>query len=108
MLRSRDLYSGKKPDWRGKRRRYRCQACGKTFCSTNGEPHYRLQHRRATFGEVAFLSVEGLNKSAIARVKRIAWNTVHSWLERAGVWCRRFNDRRLRRLPIAVLQADEI
>jgi hypothetical protein len=31
--------------------------------------YYRLQHRRAIFDEVASLSVEVLNKSAIARVK---------------------------------------
>jgi transposase-like protein len=52
----------------GKRRRYQCQTCGRTFCSTNGTPYYRLQHRRTTLDEVATLSVEGLNKSAIARV----------------------------------------
>jgi hypothetical protein len=56
----------------GKRRRYLCRICEKTFCSNTGTPYYRLQHRRATFDEVATLSVEGLNKSAIARVKRIA------------------------------------
>jgi len=39
---------------------------------------------------------------------RITWNTVHRWLERAAVWCRRFNDRRIRRLSITELQADEI
>jgi transposase-like protein len=75
----------------GKRCRYRCQDCGKTFCSTTGTPYHRLQHRRGTFDEVAALSVEGLNKSAIARVKRIAWNTVHRWLERAAAWSRRFS-----------------
>jgi transposase-like protein len=58
----------------GKRRRYRCRTCGKTFCANTGTPYHRLQHRRATFDEVATLSVEGLNKSAIARVKQIAWN----------------------------------
>jgi IS1 family transposase len=63
---------------------------------------------RATFDEVASLSIEGLNKSAIARVKRIAWNTVHRWLERAGVWCRRFNDRKIKGLSVVELQADEI
>jgi hypothetical protein len=57
---------------------------------------------------VAALSVEGLNKSAIARVKRVAWNTVHRWLERAGVWCRRFSHRRLNGLSILELQVDEI
>jgi transposase-like protein len=55
----------------GKRRRYLCRICEKTFCSNTGTPYYRLQHRRATFDEVATLSVEGLNKSAIARVKRL-------------------------------------
>ena len=29
----------------GKRRRYQCQLCGKTFCSTTGTPYHRLQHR---------------------------------------------------------------
>ena len=92
----------------GKRRRYQCRSCGKTFCSTTGTPYYRLQHRRTVFDEVAALSVEGLNKSAIARVKRIAWNTVHRWLEKAAGWCRRFSHRKLKGLSIRELQADEI
>ncbi len=33
----------------GKRRRYRCVRCGKTFSSTKGTPYYRFQHRRAGF-----------------------------------------------------------
>ena len=89
-------------------RRYQCETRGKTFCSTSRTAYYRLKHRRATFDEVASLSVEGLNKSAIARVKRIAWNTVHRWLERAVAWCRRFNNRKIKRLSGAELQADEI
>jgi transposase-like protein len=58
----------------GKRRRYQCRTCGKTFCSATRTPYYRLQHRRATFDEVASLSVEGVNKSAIARAKRVAFH----------------------------------
>ena len=92
----------------GKRRRYQCQGCGKTFCSTTGTAYHRLQHRRVTFDEVVALSVEGLNQSAIARVKQISWNTVHRWLERAAAWCRRFNDRKIERLSLVELQADEI
>ena len=84
----------------GKRRRYRCRSCGKTFCSNTGTPYHRLQHRRTTFDEVATLSVEGLNKSAIARVKQIAWNTVHRWLQKAASSCRRFNDRRINGIAI--------
>jgi transposase-like protein/IS1 family transposase len=91
-----------------RRRRYRCRTCGKTFCSNARTPYNRLQHRRATFDEVAALSVEGLNKSAIARVKQIAWNTVARWLEKAAHSCRRFNDRRIITLAVAELQADEI
>src|SRR5262249_13501137 len=67
------LHGFYKTKW-AKHRRYQCQACGRTFCSTNRTPYYRLQHRRATFDEVASLSVEGVNKSAIARTKGIAWN----------------------------------
>ena len=96
-----------KTTW-GKRRRYRCRTCGKTFCSNTGTPYHRLQHRRATFDEVAALSVEGLNKSAIARVKRIAWNTVARWLAKAAGVCRRFNDQKIVGLAVAELQADEI
>jgi transposase-like protein len=92
----------------GRRRRYRCQACGKTFCTSTETPYYRLQHRRATFDEVAGLSVEGLNKSAISRVKRIAWNTVDRWLARAAESCYRFNDRKITGLDVEELQADEI
>lgn len=57
---------------------------------------------------MASLSVEGVNKSAIARVKGIAWNTVHRWLERATESYRRFNERRAGAIEIVELQADEI
>jgi transposase-like protein/IS1 family transposase len=92
----------------GRRQRYQCRTCGETFCSTTGTPYYRIHHRRVVFDEVASLSVEGLNKSAIARVKRIAWNTVHRWLERAAACCRRFSNQKIKGLSIPELQADEI
>jgi len=79
-----------------------------TFGSTKGTAYYRLQHRRTLFDEVASLSVEGVNKSAISRVKGIAWNTVHRWLERGGESCRRFNDMNLVGYGLSELQADEI
>ena len=92
----------------GKRRRYRCTSCGKTFCWTKGAPYYRLQHRRSTFDEVAALSVEGVSKSSIARVKGLGWNTVDRWPEKAAEWCRRFNDETITGLEIPEIQADEI
>jgi transposase-like protein/IS1 family transposase len=92
----------------GKRRRFRCKMCRRTFCRNRGTVYHRLQHRRATFDEVAALSVEGVNKSAIARVQQIAWNTVDRWLEKAAAAGRRFNDQKITKIPIRELQADEI
>jgi transposase-like protein/IS1 family transposase len=92
----------------GKRRRFRCKGCGSTFCRNSGSVYHRLQHRRATFDEVAALSVEGVNKSAIARVQQIAWNNVDRWLEKAATSCRRFNHQRITKIRISELQADEI
>jgi transposase-like protein len=51
----------------GRRRRYRCNECRRTFCSTTNTAYYRLQHHRSTFDEIAALSVEGVSKSSIAR-----------------------------------------
>src|SRR5215470_13822769 len=92
----------------GRRRRFRCQICEKTFCSTTGTAYYRLQHRRDSLDHVARLSVEGLNKSAIARVEGIGWNTVDRWLEKASACSRRFNDHELTGFKATELQADEI
>ena len=88
----------------GKRRRYRCVGCGQT----KGTPYYRLQHRRTTFDTVVTLRVEGVSLSAIARVERLAWNTVARWLERAASVCRRFSDGRTTGFVAEELQADEI
>ena len=92
----------------GKRRRYRCIRCGQTFSTTKGTPYYRLQHRRATFDTVVTLRVEGVNISAIARVERLAWNTVARWLERAAAVCRQFSRSRTTGFVATELQADEI
>lgn len=60
------------------------------------------------FDDVAALSVEGVNKSAIARVQGLAWNTVDRWLEKAAHCCRQFDRARTRGLDIRELQVDEI
>ena len=92
----------------GRSRRYRCVRCGKTFGSTKGTLYFRLQHRRSTFDNVTALSIEGVSKSAIARVTGISWNTVARWLERAASSCSRFNNRTITGFAVEELQADEI
>ncbi len=96
------------PTRSGKRCRYRCVECEKTFSSTKGTPYYRLQHRRATFDAVVALRVEGVSISAVARVEGLAWNTVARWLEKAADVCRGFNQRRTAGFGVEELQADEI
>jgi len=54
------------------------------------------------------MSVEGVNKSSIARAKQVAWNTVDRWLEKAAAACRRFNHQTIQKITIRELQADEI
>ncbi len=89
-------------------RRYRCLVCGKTFSSNTGTPYHRLQTSRKVFDEVVHMSVEGVSKSSIARIKKISWNTVARWLERAAAAAERFNDLRLNKYVLKELQADEI
>ena len=93
---------------RGRRRRYRCAVCTRTFCSTIGTPYHRLQCSRSTFDEVAAMSVEGISKSAIARLKGLSWNTVARWIERAARAARRFNTFMTQGYELKELQADEI
>ncbi len=93
---------------RGRRRRYRCTACARTFCSTTTTPYHRIQYSKNLFDEVVAMSVEGVSKSAIARIKGISWNTVARWLERAAAAARRFNDAMTQGFSLDELQLDEI
>jgi len=92
----------------GKRRRYRCVRCGKTFSSTKGTLYYLLEHRRVIFDAVVALRVEGVSICAVARIEGLAWNTVARWLEKAACVCRGFNQRRTTGFGVEELQADEI
>ena len=92
----------------GRRRRYRCKLCGVTFGATSGTPYKRLQHSMRRFDRVAALSVEGVSKSAIARLEGVAWNTVARWLERAAGVAKAFNERRTLGIELIELQLDEL
>ncbi len=92
----------------GRRRRYLCKACKKTFASTAGTPYYRLHKARSSFDEVATMAVEGVGISATARIKKLAPDTVARWRESAAEQSRRFNDKRLEGFDLIEFQADEI
>ncbi len=101
------LHGYSKVRW-GKRRRYRCTGCNRTFGATTGTPYKRLQNPRAKFDRVVALSVEGMSKAAIARIERLCWNTVSRWLELAAAMARRFNDAKTRGYALEELQLDEL
>ena len=92
----------------GRRRRYRCNQCSRTFSSTHGTPYYRLHKPRSLFDEVVHMCVHGIGISAMARIKWMSWGTVARWLETAVAYAQRFNRRMLRGFVIYELQADEI
>jgi IS1 family transposase len=101
------LHGFSKVKW-GRRRRYRCKECSRTFGATAGTPYKRLQRPMRTFDRVAALSVEGVSKSAIARLERLSWNTVARWLELAAAAARVFNRIRARSFDLQELQLDEL
>ncbi|MFT5464733.1 MAG: transposase-like protein/IS1 family transposase [Planctomycetota bacterium] len=101
------LHGFSKVKW-GRRRRYRCKECSKTFGATAGTPYKRLQRPMRAFDRVAALSVEGVSKAAIARLERLSWNTVARWLELAAASARQFNDERTCGYVLRELQLDEL
>ena len=92
----------------GRRRRYLCKTCKKTFCSTKGTRYYRLHKSRSIFDEVVQMTVEGVGISSILRIKRCAWNSIASWQYLACQAAGKFNDHKLKGAELIELQADEI
>jgi transposase-like protein len=91
---------------RGRRRRYRCGACGQTYGRTQSLYH-RLRSAQPRIDRVAAMSVEGMSRAAIARVEHIDPHTVDRWLSRVTAAAERFNDQMLRDVLLQELQADE-
>jgi len=54
------------------------------------------------------MTVEGICKSSISRIKKISWNTVSAWQEKAAVAASQFQDNLIYNVPVQELQADEI
>ncbi len=92
----------------GRRRRYLCKTCEKTFCSTKGTPYYRLHKSRLDFDEVVQMTVEGVGISSISRIKHLAWNTIASWQYLACQVASEYNNLKLKGIQLIELQADEI
>ena len=73
-----------------------------------GTAYSGLRCTRREFDQVAGLRVEGVSRSATARVTGHSRNTVARWLERASTAAIRFNDLMLHDVDLIELQADEV
>ncbi len=93
---------------RGKVRRLSCERCESTFSLTKGTAYYRLKKSHRLFDEVAEMSVEGIDRSTISRLKQISISTTYRWLRRASLAATDFNEKHLCDYEIKELQADEI
>ena len=92
----------------GRRRRYRCLECGRTFSNRLNSAYFRLRCSSIRFDRVAMFSVEGLSRSAIARVEGISWNTADRWVSRASEYASQFNQHMIKEVELVELQADEL
>ena len=92
----------------GRRRRYRCLMCRRTFSSRTNTPLYRLRCSSRVFERVAHMSVEGVSRAAISRIEKTSWHTADRWLAKASTLAHRFNERHLHDVPFIELQADEL
>ena len=92
----------------GRRRRYRCSGCGRTFSARTNTPYFGLGCSSRTFERVSHLSVEGMSCAAIARIEGIAWHTADRWLAKAAGLAQLFNERHIYGIPLVELQADEL
>ena len=93
---------------RGRRRRYRCGSCGKTYGRTTHTLYHRLRASQSCIDRVTAMSVEGMSCAAIARVEHIDPHTVDRWLRRASTAAEHFNDTMTRNVLLQELQADEL
>ncbi len=92
----------------GRRRRYRCRGCDRTFTARTNSTYKGLHCSSTKFDLVAHLSVEGMSQSAIARVVGVARSTAIRWLDRMTERARVFNERHLKNVTVRELQADEL
>ena len=92
----------------GRRHRYCCIECGRTLSNRFDSAYFRLRCAAMTFDRVAMLSVEGMSRSAIARIEGISWNTADCWVSRASEYAKHFNQQAIKEVELIELQVDEL
>lgn len=68
----------------------------------------RLRSSQLRIDRVAAMSVEGMSRTAMARVEHIDPHTVDRWLSRASAVAEHFNDTMTRDVLLQEIEADEL
>jgi transposase-like protein/IS1 family transposase len=92
----------------GRRSRWRCQVCARTFGEATGTALAGLRSPAASFTHALALLSEGLSQSAIARVMGRAPSTIARWVAQGAAHARTFNAARTRPTEVGEVQMDEL
>ncbi|HEU5384244.1 MAG TPA: hypothetical protein VFV38_53310 [Ktedonobacteraceae bacterium] len=93
-----------------KRERYKCKACGKTFCARQGTMFVGLRKPEKLIVIVVTLLAYGCPVQAIVHALDLDERTVARWQERAGAHCQKVHCDQVvqAKLDLQHVQADEI
>lgn len=93
-----------------KAKRYRCQACRKTFSERSGTAYYGIKKAEALFTVVITLLAYGCPAQAIVEAYGLDRRTVRDWNYKAGSHSRKVHERTVwqRQWDLVHVQADEI
>jgi transposase-like protein/IS1 family transposase len=88
--------------------RFRCKQCRKTFTEEHATPldEMRLPLDKAEM--VLSLLVEGMAIRSVERITGVNRNTIMSLLVLAGERCERLSEKKISKVPVSDVQADEI
>jgi transposase-like protein/IS1 family transposase len=88
--------------------RFRCNQCRKTFTEDHATPLGGMYTPLDKAAKAIELLVEGCSVSAVERVTGLHHTTILSLLVLAGEKCERLLESRIRNIPVADVQCDEI
>jgi len=91
-----------------KRKRCKCQTCGRTFSYRRGTMFYRLRTSEAIVGQVVTLLAYGCPHQAIVAAFGLDERTVSDWERRAGEHVQQLHEVYVQPLDLQQVQADEM
>jgi transposase-like protein len=99
---------GKVVWWQKRRKRCKCQSCGRTFSYRRGTMFYGLHTEETAVSQVVTLLAYGCPCQAIVAAFGLDERTVMAWQHRAGVHAQAVHETHIQPLDLQQVQADEM